>query len=145
MTKFLPQTVSEVMTKDVVTVSEDQNLSNLLESMQVMRFRHTPVTDDGKLVGLLSERDLLRISSSSLLPHRGADEFLHRRFHVRDVMTREVTTVSPSTTLREAGALMRDKRIGCLPVVNDTNTLVGIITTSDFLDLALKILPDRAS
>ena len=93
-----PQLVSEVMTKDVVSVSEDQTLADLLASMRGMRFRHTPVTDDGRLVGLLSERDLLRMSSRSLLPHRDGDEVLHRRFHVRDVMTKDVATVSPSTT-----------------------------------------------
>lgn len=137
-----PQLVSEVMTKDVVSVSEDQTLADLLTSMRGMRFRHTPVTDDGRLVGLLSERDLLRMSSSSLLPHRDGDEILHRRFHVRDVMTKDVATVSPSTILRHAGALMLEKRIGCLPVVDEKNVLVGIITTSDFLKMAISLLPD---
>jgi CBS domain-containing protein len=135
-----PQLVSEVMTKDVVSVSEDQTLADLLASMRGMRFRHTPVADDGRLVGLLSERDLLRMSSSSLLPHRDGDEILHRRFHVRDVMTKDVATVSPTTTLMHAGALMLEKRIGCLPVVDEKNVLVGIITTSDFLKVAISLL-----
>lgn len=144
MTKSTPERVSEVMTKDVVSVTEDQTLADLLESMRSMRFRHTPVTDDGRLVGLLSERDLLRMSSSSLLPHRNGDEILHRRFHVRDVMTKDVVTVLPATLLRHAGALMLDKRVGCLPVVDEKNVLVGIVTSSDFIRVAISLLPDAA-
>ncbi len=140
-----PRLVSEVMTKDVVSVSEDQTLANLLENMRSMHFRHTPVTDDGRLVGLLTERDLLRMSTSSLLPHRESDDFLKQRFHVRDVMTKSVATVSPSTTLKRAGTLMLEKRIGCLPVVDEKNVLVGVITTTDLLRVAISLLPDLAS
>ena len=138
------QLVSDVMTKDVMSVREDQNLVNLLESMRGMHFRHTPVTDDGRLVGLLTERDLLRVSSSSLLPHRDSDEFLKQRFHVRDVMTKDVATVSPSATLKQAGELMLKKRVGCLPVVDAKNVLVGIITTTDLLEVAISLLSDPA-
>jgi len=145
MLKSTFRLVSDVMTKDVVRVSEDQTLVNLLESMHAKHFRHTPVTDDDRLVGLVTERDLLRISSSSLLPHQDGDEFLKRRFHVRDVMTKDVATVSPATTLKQAGELMLQRRIGCLPVVDDKNVLVGIITTSDLLKVAISLLPDSAS
>jgi CBS domain-containing protein len=137
----MPELVSDIMTKDVVSVSEDQTLTNLLDSMHTMHFRHTPVIDDGRLVGLLTERDLLRMSTSSLLPHRESNAFLQERFHVRDVMTKDVATVSPSTALRQAGELMLEKRIGCLPVVDAKNFLVGIVTTSDFLKIAISLLP----
>lgn len=142
MAKSFPRLVSEVMTKDVVSVSEDDNLSNLLESMHAMHFRHTPVTDGDRLVGLLTERDLLRTSSSSLLPHRDSDNFLQKRFLVRDVMIRDVATVSPSTPLKDAGQLMLQRSIGCLPVVDDQNVLVGILTSSDLLEVAVSLLPD---
>jgi CBS domain-containing protein len=140
-----PQLVSDVMTKKVVSVSEDETLANVLEHVRITHFRHTPVTDDGRLVGLLTERDLLRMSTSSLLPHRESDDFLQRRFHVRDVMTKDVATVSPSTALRRAGELMLEKRIGCLPVVDERNVLVGIVTTSDFLRVAISLLSDAAA
>jgi CBS domain-containing protein len=130
----LPTTVARIMTTDVVSVEETDHLSNLLESMQALRFRHLPVTEGNRLIGLLTERDLLRLSTSNLLPHRGQqDQALFARFHVRDVMVRDVITVSPETPVTVAGKLLLDKRLGCLPVVNSANELVGIVTSSDFV------------
>lgn len=130
----LPTTVSEIMTTDVVSVEETDSVMNLLESLQALRFRHLPVTDDSRLIGLLTERDLLRVASSSLLPHRAQqDQALLDRFRVRDVMVRDVVTVSPDASVAAAGKLMLDKHIGCLPVVNASNDLVGIVTSSDFV------------
>jgi CBS domain-containing protein len=135
----LPSTVSQMMTTDVVSVEETDYLSNLLESLQALRFRHLPVTDGNRLIGLLTERDLLRLSTSNLLPHRTQqDQALFQRFRVGDVMQREVVTVSPETTVTDAGKLLLDKRLGCLPVVNATNELVGIITSSDFVAAVTK-------
>ncbi len=143
MAKPLPRTVSEIMTHDVVSVDEQDNLLNLLESMHVLRFRHTPVTDGDRLVGLLTEKDLLRISASSLLPNRGeSDRFLQKRFRVRDIMVRDVCTVAPGTSLREAAHLMAAERVGCLPVVDPSNALVGIVTSSDFVKLVEQLVPE---
>ncbi len=117
-----PKTVSDIMTRNVYTLNEAENLAHLLETMQVLRFRHTPVTDGENLVGMLTERDLLRVSASSLLPSaREQDALLKHKFHVRDVMSRELTSAPPSMSLREAGQLLLDKRIGCLPVVDEHN------------------------
>jgi CBS-domain-containing membrane protein len=138
----LPSTVSMIMTTDVVTLEESDRLSNLLESLQALRFRHLPVTDDGRLIGLLTERDLLRVSTSNLLPHRAQhDRSLFERFCVRDVMVRDVVTVSPETPIAVAGQLMLDKRLGCLPVVNASNDLLGIVTSSDFVRAMTKAAP----
>jgi CBS domain-containing membrane protein len=130
----LPATVSLIMTREVVSVEESDSLANLLASMQALRFRHLPVTDDDRLIGLLTERDLLRISTSNLLPHSTEqDRELFGRFHVRDVMVRDVITVTPETPVATAGQLLLDKRVGCLPVVDSNNELVGILTSSDFV------------
>jgi CBS domain-containing protein len=134
-------TVADYMTSNVMSVTEEQPLEHLLTTLNALQFRHLPVTADGKLLGLLSERDLLRISASTLLPHSKAqDHSLGRRFLVRDVMNQNVATVSPTVPLLDAaGRLFRD-RLGCLPVVNDANDLLGILTTSDCLRAALTVL-----
>jgi CBS domain-containing protein len=135
----LPSTVSQMMTTDVVSVEETDYLSNLLESLQALRFRHLPVTDGNRLVGLLTERDLLRLSTSNLLPHRKQqDHALFERFRVRDVMQRDVLTVAPETPVTAAGQLLLDQQLGCLPVVNAANDLVGIVTSSDFVAVVTK-------
>lgn len=92
----LPSTVSQMMTKDVVSVEETDYLSNLLESLQALRFRHLPVTDGNRLIGLLTERDLLRLSTSNLLPHRKQqDHALFERFRVRDVISATSSPLLP--------------------------------------------------
>jgi CBS domain-containing protein len=139
MSHELPSTVSEMMTTDVVSVEESDHLSNLLESLRALRFRHLPVTDGNRLIGLLTERDLLRLSTSNLLPHRVTqDHALFERFRVRDVMQRDVVTVTPETPVRDAGKLLLDQKLGCLPVVNAANELVGILTSSDFVAAVTK-------
>lgn len=101
-------------------------------------------TNGGNLVGVLSERDILSVSTSALLPHtKKQDQFLQQRFHVRDVMVRDVVTVSPDTGLKKAATLLLRQRLGCLPVVDVDNKLVGIVSSSDFLRLAAKLLPDE--
>ncbi len=138
----MPRTVEDIMTRDVVTVGEDEDLWHLLQAMHTLRYRHLPVADDGALVGLLTERDVLGFSASNLLPHREeADRTLQQRFHVRDVMQRDVATVAPGTSIRDAGRLMLEKRIGCLPVVDASNRLVGIVTSSDLVRAAVELAP----
>lgn len=130
----VPVKVSEIMTREVASLDENDTLSNLREAMRAMRFRHMPVTDGDHLIGLVTERDLLKISTSSLWPHQSEqDRALGERFRVRDVMVRDVLTVSPDTELAEAGRLLLRERIGCLPVVDDKNVLVGIVTSSDYI------------
>jgi len=141
MTRHIPKTVGELMTRDVYTLDENENLAHLLETMKLLRFRHTPVTDGDKVVGVLTERDLLRVSASSLLPvAREQDALLKERFHVRDVMTRDVITVRQDMPLLEAGQLLISKRVGCLPVVDAENRLLGLITENDLAKLALTLL-----
>lgn len=128
------------MTRDVITVDENDNLLNLLASLKTLRFRHLPVTDEDRLIGLVTDRDLLACSTSDLLPHRdSADRALLERFRVHDVMVRNVVTVSPEASLHAAGKLLLEQHFGCLPVVDDANTLVGIITSSDFVKLCVNL------
>ncbi|MCS6799007.1 MAG: CBS domain-containing protein [Myxococcota bacterium] len=126
MTVLRPSTVADVMTRQVVTVFEEDSLDGLEEGMKWLRFRHLPVVDDGKLVGLLTERDLLRWAI------RGPRA---ERTFVADVMNRHVTTVAPDTPVARAAELMLERKIDCLPVVEGDGKLVGIVTTADLLRL----------
>lgn len=137
-----PAYARDLMTTDVVTLEENQNLENLETSMRALRFRHMPVTDGKKLIGLVSERDLLRTSGSSLLPHKHKqDQFVAEHFRVADIMARDVVTVAPDAALVDVAALMGTRKLGCVPVVEPDGTLLGIITEADFVRLARQILP----
>jgi CBS domain-containing membrane protein len=137
----LPKLASEIMTRDVVTLDERQTLENIEHAMRALRFRHMPVTDGRRLIGVISQRDLLRTSASTLLPARREQaDLLAKWFTVGDVMTRDVQTVHPDTPLSEVTRLMRRSKLGCLPVVENENTLVGIITEADFVKLCERLL-----
>ena len=141
MSITLPRTVGDLMTPDVVTIGEHETLEHIGAAMKAMKFRHMPVVDGSNLVGLVTRSTVQSAAASSLLP-MGAPQTasLSKRFHVRDVMTRDVVSVNPEMPLDEAAQLMVKNKFGCLPVVTSTNRLVGIVTEADFVKLAIVLL-----
>ncbi|MEZ4226722.1 MAG: CBS domain-containing protein [Polyangiaceae bacterium] len=141
MSKVLPRTVGDLMTREVITLFEEDNLERIEEGMQRYRFRHLPVVDDGKLVGLVTHRDILRAQASSLETGSAQkNRLLTESVFVRDIMQQNVTTVKADMALSDAGDLMVNEKRGCLPVVDDAGNLVGIITEADFVKLAVRLL-----
>jgi CBS domain-containing protein/ElaB/YqjD/DUF883 family membrane-anchored ribosome-binding protein len=134
--------VSEIMQTEVVTLSADENLDLAQDVMHLGRVRHMPVLEGTRLVGLVSSRDLL---SASLTRSLEFDEPSRRAFirsiQVKEVMTRDVVTVSPDTSLGEAARRMLRDQIGCVPVVGSDATLIGLVTESDLLRAALIEVP----
>lgn len=131
-----PKLVSDLMTREVVTVFEEENLANLLAGMEQLGFHHLPVVDDKTLVGLVTRTDLLAASVSRLMPGaRDAEQNLEENVFIAHIMERNVTTATPEMTVGAAARLMRDKKRSCLPVVNVAGELVGIVTASDFVAL----------
>jgi len=109
------------MSGPAVTVRQDADFQKALALMQEKKLRRLPVVDDdGQLVGIVVERDLLV----------AAMRYLQSRVEVGDVMTRNVVTVGPDTDLNEVARTMLERKIGGLPVV-EHGRLVGIITESD--------------
>ena len=136
-----PNLVSEIMTHKVITVFEEDNLTGVEEGMAHFKFRHLPVVDGKKLVGLVTQRDLLRIAASAL--EAGAEQksaHMNERLFARDVMQKDVVRALPDTPILDAGRLMWNNKMSCLPVVDGNGDLVGIVTEADFLKLALVLL-----
>jgi len=125
--------VRDIMPEKMVTISEGDTLSTVEDIMTLGGVRHMPVVHGGKLVGVLSERDLLRASLSSLSgfdsQHRRA--FLHV-VEIGRVMSSPPIVVHPDDSVEKAAQLMADRKIGCLPVV-DGDDLLGLITETDVL------------
>jgi acetoin utilization protein AcuB len=118
-----------LMTSDPVTISPDETLSKVKRIMDAGHFRRVPVVDDGRLVGILTERDLHK--------HSG---FLEST-RVNAAMRTALVTVTPENTVEDAARLMLTHKIGGLPVVEGTK-LVGIITTTDLLRAFLIVVAD---
>jgi acetoin utilization protein AcuB len=136
-------TLSTIMTTAVISIGMDATLSSALELCVDHGIRHLPVVDEqNRLVGILTDRDIRYHMSPRLgtLSENGSDrESLHRHVHV--LMTRRVVFGMPEMILAEAASRMLHARIGCLPVVDEDSRLVGIVTTSDFLQFLAETLP----
>ncbi len=131
-------TVKEVMVKEIATLDVNDELSLANDIMRLGRIRHLPVVDGGRLAGIISERDLFRSSLAQALGYGGqASRDLMKTLHIKDIMVKEVTTISPDAKLCDAIRLMMDKKIGCLPVVEGDH-LVGLITETDIMLQYLK-------
>jgi len=130
--------VSKLMTKEVVTLNANEPLSFADDVMRLGRIRHMPVVDDdGELVGILSQRDLFRDALARTLGYGShAQAKVLGMLHAKEVMSTGVETIEPNTPLDEAAQIMLRKKIGCLVVV-EAQEIVGILTESDFVRLAV--------
>ena len=126
----MPVQVKHIMTAPVVTLFAEQTLPLVEDIMAHRHLRHLPVIDDEqRLVGLVSHRDLLAAQISNLTGL--SDEQRRARqeeVRARDVMTRDVWRVQPDTLASVAGRMLLDHAFGCLPVVSETDRLLGIVT-----------------
>lgn len=125
--------VRDYMTADPQTLGAEHSLLDAVLIMRRAGFRHIPVMEDGRLIGVLSERDVTRAAPSLLLPLLPDD--YNRVFEdtqVGKVMTKNPVSTTPDAPLAEAVDLLRSNRLGCLPVV-EQGKLVGIITKADML------------
>lgn len=132
---------SEIMTTEFVTLQVADHLDLAEDVMNLGRIRHMPVLEDGRLVGIVSERDLLASSLSKSLEFgdRERRTFM-KSVDVSEVMTGDVICVEPSTPIREAARTMIRQRIGCLPVVDERGEPLGLITETDLLRAAYPAL-----
>ena len=144
MSKRMARSAADIMTTDIVSVEEHQSIRSASEALELLRFRHVPVTDGDRLLGLVSQRDLLRVGASSALPNsESQSSFLAGIIRVKDIMSTELRTVGPDTPLHEVAMLMHKEKLGCVPVIEGTNTLVGLITEADIVALAAVILQNE--
>jgi acetoin utilization protein AcuB len=121
------------MSSPVVTATPDTPFQDALKLMRDGRFRRLPVVNKkGKLVGIVSERDLLYASPSPATSLSVWEiTYLLSRIHVQEIMTEEVITTTPDTPIEDAAHLMADNKVGGLPVVDEDNRVVGVITETD--------------
>lgn len=131
------RTVGQFMSTDLFTVRPDDLVDLAASVMDWRHVRHVPVEDDeGRLVGLVTHRDVLRLLVRGLRAEGGGAVL------VSDIMKSAPVTVTPATPTIEAVGLMRSRGVGCLPVVED-GVLVGIVTAKDFLDASARLFEER--
>lgn len=121
------------MTRDVITVEPSATVADALDIIRSHNIRHLPVLEGSRLVGVVTDRDLRLAVGPGAEPDR---------VDVSDVMTGSPITTPPSTPIESAARLLIEKRIGCLPVVED-GELVGILTETDMIRSFVELLAGR--
>jgi len=128
-----PVLVRHIMTDKVITLFEEESLPLAEDMMRFRKLRHLPVVDDqGRLVGLVTHRDILRAAMARRTPRPSvAERALEDAVQVKELLTRDVWTIDPDALASHAATLLRDHKLGCLPVVDHARKVVGIVTESD--------------
>lgn len=136
--------VGDRMTPRPITVTEDTSVDKALQAMREEKIRRLPILNKhGRMVGIVSELDLLKVSPSPATSLSMWEiPYLLSKIKMRDIMTREVITVTEDTPLEEAACIMADRKIGGLPVMRD-DKLVGIITETDLFKIFVEVLGAR--
>lgn len=132
--------VCELMQSEVITLNRFDSLGLADDVMRLGRIRHMPVVDEGRVIGILSQRDLFRAATSSVLEFRpSAEREWLAQIRVSEIMTSPVLTTAPGDTVQSATRRMIERRIGCLPVV-ENDRLCGLLSETDCLRYLTRLL-----
>ena len=137
--------VKERMSKPVITVNPNLPINEALNLMKDEQIRRLPVIDKGKLVGIVSDKDLLN-ASPSIATSLSVWEmnYLLSKITIKDVMSKNVFSVEENTPIEIAARTMADNKIGGMPVLRD-GKVVGIITETDLFKIFLELMGARHS
>lgn len=141
--------VKERMSHPVISVKPDVPILEALKLMQRERIRRMPVIQDGKMLGIISDKDLIHAAPSDATSLSVWEiNYLVSKIHVKDVMTTHVLSVSEDTPIEEAARIMADNKIGGLPVMSDDarpggGGVVGLITETDLFKILLELMGAR--
>jgi len=122
--------VSEWMIKEPITVTKDQKVQDCVDLMKEYSIRHLPVVENQKLIGLVTESDLREVFLASLVED----------LTIEGIMINEPMTVTPDTEIEDAAKLIYYHKIGGLPVVDDYEQVVGIITVADLVEAFIELM-----
>lgn len=127
---------SQIMSAPVIHVGPQTLLGEVRKMVREKRFRHVPVVSaEGHICGIISDRDLF----ANVESHKAGDHLTPQV--VEDLMTHDVLTATPDTSIREIARVLFEERIGCMPIVDDDKQVVGVITRSDILRALIKQAP----
>ena len=135
--------VGERMSRPIISIAPDMPVHDALDLFKRERIRRAPVVKDGKLVGIVSDKDLLNASPSPASSLSVWEmNYLLSKITVSEVMSKKVLTVAEDTPIEEAARIMADNKIGGLPVLRDGH-VVGIITETDLFKIFLELMGAR--
>jgi acetoin utilization protein AcuB len=135
--------VGERMSHPVITIPPDMTINEALNLMRQEHIRRAPVVKEGKLIGIVAEKDLLNASPSPVTSLSIWElNYLLSKITVKEIMTKHVLCVTEDTPIEEAARMMADNKVGGLPVMRDDH-IVGIITETDLFKIFLELMGAR--
>ncbi len=132
--------VSEIMTTKVITIEMDDTLGQIQKIFEKHKFHHLLIVEDGELIGIISDRDVLKEISphvNTISEDSRARQTLKKKAH--QIMSRKPITVEPDTLVDDAASIMLKKNISCLPIVSPSGNIDGILSWKDILKCLLKL------
>ncbi|WP_149205837.1 CBS domain-containing protein [Flavobacterium johnsoniae] len=130
--------ISHIMTKTVVTVNQNDDLTKVVEKLKSNSIRHLPVVNGKKVVGIISRTDINRLTFGALFDgQEGSDEAILQMLTIPQVMTAKPKTVSSDSIIRDLAEIFSKEEFHALPVV-DNDELKGIVTTTDVIKYFLE-------
>lgn len=125
--------VREIMMGSPVTLKPEDTLDLANDVISLGRIRHIPIVDGSRLVGIVTERDLIGAAAAQIFGlKRKSKSALLKSVLIKEVMKKRVITAAPDTPIKDIAHLMANKKIGCVPVVSE-GMVVGLVTTTDIL------------
>ncbi len=133
--------VANRMTKNPITVTPDTKVDEAAALMKKHHFRRLPVVEEGKLVGFLNDKDIMKVAPSPATTlSRYEITSLLAKICIREIMQKEVISVNEDATIEEAALLMCNNKIGGLPVVSSVGAVVGVITETDIFKALVDVM-----
>lgn len=127
----------DIMSKDVTTISSEDTLQDALSLFEDKRYRHVPIIKDGRVINLISDRDILKIQiKRSQSPDSAIDHSI-----LEYVPPKDLLCAREKTAIRKISLLMLQKNIGCVPILNKEEQLIGMVTRSDILRAIVQFGP----
>lgn len=128
------ESITKIMSANVTTVQLGRPLSDIRKLMCDAHYHHIPIVDGKKLVGLVSFTDLMKINVLiSGADERTVDTIIDQQFKIADIMSTELTSIRETETIRQAAELLSKGHFHSLPVVDNEENVVGIVTTTDLI------------
>ena len=133
--------VKEWMSRGLITVAPNATLDEALKLMETNKIRRLPVVDGGKLVGIVTERDLMKVSPSPATTLSKYElNYILEKIIIKDIMSKKLYTINQNSTIEEAALILFNEKIGGIPVVEDSGAIVGVITETDLFKAFVNIM-----
>ncbi|WP_121966716.1 HPP family protein [Myroides sp. N17-2] len=134
--------VAEIMTKELITLTLSNSLYDAEKLFKKHNIRHIPIVNEGKLIGVLSYSDLLKISYADVLDDEDdlmdVSSVVYDVYSISQVMAKVVVSALPTATIKEVTEILAKQSFHSIPIVDEENNLLGIVTTTDLLKYFLK-------